>query len=79
MSFMQDQMEGQRRAEELNAEKWLVAVTLATSVIEAANRPHSVDEAYEVARSCYYKLYPAHGNGHYESWVSSGISSKTHQ
>jgi hypothetical protein len=76
---MQEHFENQKRMQEITAAQWLAAATLAASIVGASNRPHSVDEAFEVTKSCFFKMFPSKGSGAYEAWAASDASSKLHE
>jgi len=45
-----------------------VAATLASGIIAASGRPHSIQEALNIVRDIQFALYPAHGQGRYIEW-----------
>lgn len=65
-------------AYQLDAQRWLAAVTLASSLISAAGRPHSVDEAFTLASDCYRKMFPAQSEKQ-RQWEQSRLSARTHK
>jgi hypothetical protein len=41
---------------------------LAAAIITASGRPHSIQQALEIARDIQFAMYPAPGYGHYHEW-----------
>lgn len=62
----------------LEVGKAQVAATLASALIIASGRPHSIAEALELAKDIRYSMYPANGSGHYEDWKKKFDPKKVH-
>ena len=54
-----------RAADTLRAQ---VAATLASGIIAASGRPHSIKEALEIVQDIQFAMYPAPGIGRYKEW-----------
>lgn len=65
--------------EQINATRWAAATAMAGGIIAASQRPHSIEEAYELAQSCYFRLFPAIGNGAYDMWKSRNDTREKHE
>ena len=53
---------------QLDLAKAQIAATLAAAIITASGRPHSVQQALDIANDIQFAMYPAHGYGHYTEW-----------
>jgi hypothetical protein len=50
------------------ATKWQSATTLASAIIIASGRPHSIQQALDIARDIHFAMFPAHNLGAYKDW-----------
>jgi hypothetical protein len=50
------------------AAKAQVAATLAAAIITVSGRPHSIQQALDIARDIQFAMYLAPGYGHYIEW-----------
>lgn len=48
-----------------------IAATLASAIVIAAGRPHSIQEAIDIARDVQFALYPAPSYGTYQEWAKT--------
>jgi hypothetical protein len=48
--------------------KWQSATTLASSLIIASGRPHSIQQALDLARDIHFALYPVSNDPAYKEW-----------
>jgi hypothetical protein len=54
------------------------AATLASAIIAAANRPHSVEQAMEVYQGCFFSMFPQPNLGSYKAWKDSDRAARVH-
>ena len=50
------------------ATKWQTATTLASSIVIASGRPHSIQQALDIARSIHFAMFPVHNDSAYKEW-----------
>jgi len=50
------------------ATKQQAVATLASAIIAASGRPHSIQQALDIARDIQFAMYPAPQYGHYQEW-----------
>lgn len=55
----------------IEATKAQVAATLASGIIAASGKPHSIQQAMDIVRDIQFALYPAHGSGAYMAWEAN--------
>jgi hypothetical protein len=55
----------------LNVGRQQVAATLASAIIAASGRPHSIAQALEIVRDIEYALHPLPASGDYEAWAKT--------
>jgi hypothetical protein len=48
--------------------KWHTATTLASAIIVASGRPHSIQQALDIARDIHFAMFPVHNLGTYKDW-----------
>jgi hypothetical protein len=48
--------------------KWQSVNTLASAIIIASGRPHSVQEALDIARDIHFAMFPVHNLAAYKDW-----------
>ncbi len=48
--------------------KWQSANTLASAIIMASGRPHSSQEALDIARDIHFAMFPVHNLAAYKDW-----------
>jgi hypothetical protein len=54
------------------------AATLASAIIAAAGRAHSVEQAMDVYQSCLFAMFPQPNQGSYRAWKESDKASRVH-
>jgi len=47
------------------------AAALASGIIAASGRPHSIEEAMDVYQNVYFTMFPAPGYGHYQAYQAN--------
>jgi hypothetical protein len=62
----------------INVTRLAAAASIAGGLIAASQRPHSVQEAAELTTNCFFQLFPAPGNGRYDSWKNSNNANEPH-
>jgi len=50
------------------ATKWQSAAALASSIIIASGRPHSIQQALDIARDIQFAMFPVHNDPTYKEW-----------
>jgi hypothetical protein len=50
------------------ATKWQTATTLASSIIMASGRPHSIQQALDIARNIHFAMFPVPNDPAYKEW-----------
>lgn len=55
----------------VEAMKQQAVATLASAVIAASGRAHSIQEALDIARDIHFAMYPAPGLGTYQEWAKT--------
>jgi hypothetical protein len=50
------------------ATKWHTASTLASAIISASGRPHSIQQALDIARDIHFAMFPVHNLPAYKDW-----------
>jgi hypothetical protein len=55
------------------------AASIASAIITASGRPHSVEEALNILRDIHFSLFPAPGNGIYEQWKKTSKLDEVHK
>ena len=50
------------------ATKWQTATTLASAIIIASGRPHSIQQALDIARDVQFAMFPTHNDAAYKEW-----------
>jgi hypothetical protein len=53
------------------ATKWQTAATLASSIIMASGRPHSIQQALDIARSIQFAMFPVPNDPAYKEWETT--------
>jgi hypothetical protein len=48
--------------------KWQSVNALASAIIIASGRPHSVQEALDIARDIHFAMFPVHNLAAYKDW-----------
>ena len=51
-----------------DATKWQTACTLASAIITASGRPHSIQQALDITRDIHFAMFPVHNLGAYRDW-----------
>ena len=49
-------------------EKWQTASTLASAIIIASGRPHSIQQALDIVHDIHFALFPVNNLGTYKEW-----------
>jgi hypothetical protein len=57
------------------ATKWQSASTLAASIITASGRPHSIQQALDIARDIRFAMFPVHNDADYKEWEKTKLAS----
>jgi hypothetical protein len=50
------------------AAKWQSVSTLASAIIIASGRPHSIQQALDIARDIHFAMFPVHNLAAYKDW-----------
>jgi hypothetical protein len=50
------------------ATKWQAVNTLASAIIIASGRPHSIQQALDIVRDIHFAMFPVHNPGAYKDW-----------
>ena len=50
------------------ATKWHAAATLASSIVAASGRPHSIQQALEITRNIHFAMFPVPNDPAYKEW-----------
>lgn len=51
-----------------DATKWHTATSLASAIIIASGRPHSIQQALDIARDVHFAMFPVPNLGAYKDW-----------
>jgi len=63
----------------LTATRISAAATLAAALINAAGRPHSVNEAIKLMRDVEFSLWPTPNSGGYQAWKTTFKGDEPHK
>jgi hypothetical protein len=61
----------QQMAQLTEATRAQITATLASSIITASGRPHSIQQAMDIARDIQMAMYPAPQIGFYQEWAKT--------
>ncbi len=57
------------------ATKWQTAATLASSIIAASGRAHSIQQALEITRNFHFAMFPVPNDPAYKEWEKTKAAS----
>jgi hypothetical protein len=52
----------------ITAAQWQASITLASAIVTASGRPHSIEQALDIAKDIHFETHPTPGSAVYLEW-----------